>query len=147
MSNDDEGYTVERLRRDVPKLAQKELARLVERYPTYRIKNFRMAYVEALKDKDRNPDNYSITKNVVAAKDIDYGEIRQTTSEGGELSKTGKKLKRAAIRLLFLRYKEDRQFKAAQARAYVRNNHFPKLSLRTIQDHTQDKSKKLLVDK
>jgi hypothetical protein len=139
MSNDyDDEYTVKRLRQDVPNLLQTELADLVDAYPTYRIKNFRMAYVDGIK---RNLDNYQITEEVVAAKEQDFDQIRTTPRGGGELGKTGKKLKRAAMRLLFLRYKKEGH-KAAQARAYVRNNHFPELSLRTIQDHLQDKSKK-----
>jgi len=139
----DEGYTVTRLLQDLPDLTEYELDDLVVAYPTYQIKNFRLAYVEGIK---RGLDNYQITENVVAAKDLSFDEIRKTTKEGGEQSKTGKKLKRAAIRLLFLRYKAQ-GFKAAQARAYVRNKHFPELSLRAIQDHTQDKAKKLLSPK
>ena len=136
---DDEGYTVIRLHQDVPDLAQYELEDLIFEYTTYQIKNFRLAYVEGI---NKGLDNYQITEDVIAAKDQKFDEIRKTPKEGGEQSKTGKKLKRAAIRVLLLRYKAQ-GFKNAQARAYVRNKHFPELSLRAIQDHTQDKSKKL----
>ena len=138
-----DGYTVAQLYHDLPGLTQYELDDLIHAYPTYQIKYFRLAYVEGIR---KGLNNHQITADMIAAKDMSFDEIRKTTQEGGEQSKTGKKLKRAAIRLLFLRYKAQ-GYKAAQARAYVRNKHFPELGLRAIQDHTQDKSKKLLPPK
>jgi hypothetical protein len=94
-------YTVEDFKQDVGDLTDNEISMLAENYPSYRIKNWRMTLLEGIKLGKQNDE---IFFDKLKAKEID---LDSPQSEGGHRRMIDNKLRRAAIRLLYLRHIDD----------------------------------------
>ncbi len=131
MSNEETFYYDEKyFRRDVGKLTGNEIALLADNYPTYRQKNWRMTLLEGIK---RGWDNDQILVNKIIDKKID---IEKHESEGGHAHMIPFKIRRAAIRLQYLRYRRKGRSRT-QADKDVRKNHFPHIKAGTIEFNTR----------
>ena len=122
-------YDEKYFRRDVGDLKDPEIALLADNYPSYRIKNWRMTLLEGIKE---GWDNYTIFCNKIRDKKID---LEKYESEGGHGGMIGYKIRRAAFRLLYLRYRLE-GFTRPQSNTRLRINHFPNEPGRTIRDNT-----------
>lgn len=123
-------YTVEDLRRDLGgEPGETEIASLVDEYPSYQIKNWRMTLLEGVKQGKRNDE---ILRDKLEAKEVDP-ETDQ--SLGGHTRMIDNKLRRAAIRLLYLRHRGQGKTRR-QANALV-GKQFPNMSQSAIAFNTR----------
>jgi hypothetical protein len=123
-------YSVSELRRDVVDLTDSEIDWLADNYTSYRQKNWRMTLLEGVK---RGWDNYTIFCNKIKDKDID---IKSSQSEGGHIRMIPNKIRKAAMRLLYVRYR-GKGCTQRQANKMVRENHFPDVKRDTIAKNTR----------
>jgi hypothetical protein len=123
-------YSVFEFRRDVGELTDSEIDWLADNYRSYRLKNWRLTLLQGLK---KGWDNYTIFCNKIRDKKID---IKSTQSEGGHIRMIPYKIRRAAIRLLYTRYR-GQGYTRRQSNKLVRENHFPDVKPDTIAKNTR----------
>lgn len=78
-----------------------EISDLIDEYPSYKIKDWRLTLLEGLK---QNKKNDQILADKLKAKDIDPETLQ---SRGGHTRMIDNKIRRAAIRLLYLRHRRQ----------------------------------------
>jgi len=100
-------------REDVGQLKEVDIAMLADYYPTYWQKNWRLNMLHGLKD---GLDVHQIFLNKLHDKQID---IESDQSKGGHVAMIPHKIWRAAVRLLYLRYRQ-RDLTPTQARKQIR---------------------------
>lgn len=122
-------YTAEHFFRDVGELSDSEIAWLADSYPTYRIKNWRLTLLQGIK---AGKPNWQILADKIRDKKID---VNSDQSEGGHTRMIPFKIRRAAIRLLYLRYIENGKTRR-QANALT-GKLFPDLSQNAIARNTR----------
>ncbi len=124
-------YTADDFVRDVGgKLTDNEIAMLADNFPTYRIKNWRMTLLDGIKNGKKN---WQILIAKLEAKEID---IQSGFELGGHETMIPHKIRRAAIRLQYLRYRRKGRTRT-QADKDVRINHFPDVKTGTIEFNTR----------
>ena len=121
----DEAY----FRQDVGNLTGNEIALLADNFPTYWQKNWRMTLLEGIKE---GWDNDTILINKIRDKDIGIEKYEQ---KGGHAGMISNKIRRAAFRLLYLRYRRE-GLSRSKSNSKVRLDHFPNVPGRTIRDNT-----------
>lgn len=106
-----------------------EISALADAYPSYRIRNWRMTLLDGLK---KGKSNEEILADKLKAKEIDPVSDQ---SMGGHARMIDFKLRRAAMRILYLRHRSSGKTRR-QANAQVRNA-FPNVSRSTVRKNTQ----------
>ena len=129
MSKEPLEYSVADLRRDVVDLMDSEIDLLADNFPSYWQKNWRMTLLEGIK---KGWDNYTILCNKIEDKKIDYTSDQ---SVGGHARMIPFKIRWAAIRLLYIRFRE-KGYTRRQANKMVRVDHFPDIKPDTIRKNT-----------
>ncbi len=124
-------YTADDFVRDVGgKLTDNEIAMLADNFPTNRIKNCIMTLLDGIKNGKKN---WQILIAKLEAKEID---IQSGFELGGHETMIPHKIRRAAIRLQYLRYRRKGRTRT-QADKDVRINHFPDVKTGTIEFNTR----------
>ena len=129
MSKEPLEYTVDDFRRDVGFLKDPEIALLADYFPSYWQKNWRMTLLEGIKE---GWDNYTILCNKIRDKKVD---VDSDQSEGGHTRMIPFKIRRAAIRLWYIRYRKQ-GYNRRPANKIVREKHFPDIDGGTIAKNT-----------
>lgn len=123
-------YTFEDFRHDLGgEPSGNEIAMLIDAYPSYTVKNWRLTLLDGLKQGDSNEQ---ILEAKLLAKDVTPETIQ---SQGGHTRMIDNKIRRAAIRLLYLRHIRNGKTRR-QANALVWQA-FPDLEQNTIAFNTR----------
>ena len=134
MANPDPKYTVEDFETHVdPFPDEAELQRLVDCYPTY-LKVWRQGFLNDLRKRAKH---HEMVLGKMLSKDASVPTPQQ---KGGLAAGIPAKLRKTAIRLLYLRYLIDRPMSRKHAHDHLEANHRPllgKLKRATIASYTR----------
>jgi len=123
-------YDEKHFRNDVGDLTGPEISLLADNYPSYRLKDWRMTLLKGIKE---GWDNDQILLNKIIDKEID---VDTDQSKGGHAKMIPFKIRRAAFRLLYIRYRLDDKTQT-QANRLIRTENFPDVKADTILKNTR----------